>query len=323
MPTSKIVTVTLNPAVDRSGVVQELRPSEKLRCTNEHCHPGGGGINVARVLTRFNVDVIAVFPVGGYTGELLKSMIEAEKVRYSSIDVPGSTRENVSIRSNADGQQYRFVFPGAEMSIADIERCCDLALSHVARDSYIVISGSLPPGAPVDTYAKLATRASKIGAHVALDSSGAAFVQCLGPALSIFKLNEEELGNISGAPVYDRERCIAAARQLLAAGPKMAAITRGAKGAILVTASEAWDAGAPLVHAISSIGAGDTFLAILIEALSRGQTPEVGLRHAVAAASAALLTEGTGLAWPEKMRSFISQIPVESIHLLTETQMHQ
>lgn len=310
----RIVTLTLNPAVDRSGKVHELLPGEKLRCVDEHCHPGGGGINVARVLSRFDVEVIAIFPAGGLTGALLKRMIQAENVNFASIEVPGATRENVNIRNLADGSQYRFIFPGAEMPLSDIQRCSDLALSHVVPGSYFVMSGSLPPGAPIDTYASLTRQATGKGAHVVVDSSGEMLVRSLGPALELFKLNETELEEITGAPVYDRERCIAAARLLLAGGARMAAITRGAKGALLVTLSDAWHASAPTVHAVSTVGAGDTFLGTLLLALSRQHSPEDGLREAVAAGSAALLTEGTGLARPEDVKALAHQVFVELIH---------
>jgi 6-phosphofructokinase 2 len=314
----RIVTVTLNPAIDRSGKVDALVPAEKLRCTNEHCHPGGGGINVARALSRLGADAIAVFPTGGLTGALLKQLIRDENVDFEAIEIQGATRENINITDAMDGKQYRFVFPGAAMTATDIERCSDLALRHVIPGTYFVISGSLPPGASLDTYAILAKRAAAKGAQVALDSSGQALVRCLGPALSLFKLNEVELEDISGAPVHDRECCIAAARLLLTAGARMAAITRGAKGALLVTPSDAWEAKAPAVKVVSTVGAGDAFLATLLLALSRHDSPPEALRQAVAAGSAALLTEGTGLARPADIEALTHQVQVESIHMVAE-----
>lgn len=312
----KIVTLTLNPAVDRAGKVQKLLPGEKLRCFDEHCHPGGGGINVARALTRFGSETIAIFPAGGLTGALLKRMIQAENVNFACIDVIGATRENVSIFNLADGAQYRFVFPGVEMLASDIQRAGDLALSHLTPGSYFVVSGSLPPGAPVETYAKLVKQASGKGAHVVLDSSGEMLVRSLGPALWLCKLNETELEQITGAPVFDRERCIAAARLLLTSGTQLAAVTRGAKGALLISLADAWAATAPTVHPVSTVGAGDTFLAALLRAIARQQNPEDALREAVAAGSAALLTEGTGLARPEDVKALIPQVFVESIHVV-------
>jgi 6-phosphofructokinase 2 len=316
MSSPKIITLTLNPAIDRSGKVPQLLPGEKLRCVHESCHPGGGGINVARMLSRFGADVTAIFPTGGLTGELLKCMIRAERLNFISVDISGTTREDVSILNLSNGAQFRFIFPGTEMIQSDLQRCCDLALSHITAGCYFVMSGSLPPGASVDTYASLTDKAAEKGARVVLDSHGDMLVRSLGPALELFKLNELELEEITGTPVYDRERCIAAARLLLASGARMAAITRGAKGALLVTISDAWDAKAPAVHPVSTIGAGDTFLAALVLALACHRAPDEGLREAVAAGSAALLTEGTGLARPEDVESLVHQVIVESIHVM-------
>jgi 6-phosphofructokinase 2 len=315
---ARIVTMTLNPAVDRSGNVHELVPTEKMRCTDEHCHPGGGGINVARAFSRLGADAIAIFPTGGLTGALLKQLILEEDVEFGTVEIQGATRENINIGNLADGKQYRFVFPGAAMTSVEIDRCSDLALSHVTPGSYFVGSGSLPPGAPLDTYAALVKRAAAKGAQVALDSSGDALVKSLGPALSLFKLNEAELEDITGVPVHDRERCIAAARQLLATGARMAAITRGARGALLVTLSRAWEARAPEVKVVSTVGAGDTFLATLLWALSRQKKPEEALRHAVAAGSAALLAEGTGLARLRDIETLIHKVEIETIHVIAE-----
>lgn len=311
-----IVTLTLNPAVDRSGKVHKLIPAEKLRCTDEHCHPGGGGINVARALSRLGAGTLAIFPAGGLTGALLQQLVREENVDFESIEIQGATRENINISDTADNNQYRFVFPGAVMTPADIERCGDLAINHLASGSYLVISGSLPPGAPPDTYARLVGRAASKGALVALDSSGEALRKSLGPALWLFKLNEAELEDLARARVDDRERCIHAARQLLMSGAHMAAITRGAKGALLVTKSDAWEARAPAVEVVSTVGAGDAFLATLLLALSRQKGPQEALRQAVAAGSATLLTEGTGLGRLQDIETLAGQVRVESVHAI-------
>lgn len=298
---AKFVTLTLNPAVDRSGTVRGLAPTEKLRCEDPRTDPGGGGINVARVLTRLGADVTAIFPTGGFTGGLLTSLLEKEKLVFEAIPVPGETRESFHLRDLLDGAQYRFVFPGPALNPADIEKCCGRAVALAGRGSWLIASGSLPPGASPDTYGALARAAAAGGARVALDCSGAGLLQALGPALEIAKLNEAELQSLSGATVRDRERCVAAARQLLASGLKMVAVTRGARGALLVTAADAWEASAPPVRPASTVGAGDSFLAALVWSLDTGKTPAEALRVAVAAGAAALLAPGTGLAMPAEI----------------------
>lgn len=290
------MTLTLNPAVDRSATVHGLIPSEKLRCQDEHIHPGGGGINVARMLKRLGADLVAVFPAAGPTGFLLTELAEADGISCEMIPVAGQTRENFSIRDTVSGSQYRFVFPGPATSSADIEKCCNRALSLAPAGAYLIASGSLPPGASPDTYASLARAAHARGIRLVVDCAGDALVQALGAGLDLVKVNEAELAGITGQPVHDREDCVAAAARLLETGARMVAVTRGAKGALLVTSRGAWEAAAPPVRALSTVGAGDSFLAGLVWSLASNQPEPEALRMGVAAGSAALLTEGTGLA---------------------------
>jgi 6-phosphofructokinase 2 len=311
----KVVTLTLNPAVDRSGNVRGLKPAEKLRCFNDRTDPGGGGINVARMLRRLDADTVAIFPAGGLTGELLVKLIRAEGIAFESIIVPTETRENFSVRDLVTGAQYRFVFPGPAMSYLDVERCCHQALQHVRSESYLVVSGSLPPQVASSTYGNLAKEAFARGAKVVLDCGGDALLKALGPALELVKINTDELQDIAGKPAHDCNDCIAAARSLLDLGVRMVAVTRGEQGAILVTGLHAWSASAPEVRAASTVGAGDSFLATLVWSLSHEKNPAEALRMAIAAGSAALLTEGTGLAWPSDMQRLAGEVQVKQIAL--------
>jgi 6-phosphofructokinase 2 len=310
MSRTKFVTLTLNPAIDRCGKVQCLVPGEKLRCTDERTDPGGGGINVARVLKRYGADPIAVFPVGGLTGELLRRMVRAEDVSFEAIETPGETRENFSIQDLATAQQYRFVFPGPALAMADLRRCCDTALGHVVSGCHFVASGSLPPGAPADTYAQLAARVVAKGGLFVLDTSGEALRHTLGANVAIAKVNQAELQDITGKVTATREACIAASSAVLSRGVKMLAVTRGKEGALLITNEAAWEAAAPPVEVASTVGAGDSFFAVLIEALSRREEPPAALQAAVAAGSAALQVEVTRLAWPKPAERLMRQVNI-------------
>lgn len=311
---SRIVTLTLNPAVDRSGSVASLAPNHKLRCDDERLDPGGGGLNVARLLTRLGADVVAIFPAGGPTGDMLKELVEHEDVAFEAVDLPHATRENFNIRDAATGNQYRFIFPGPMLSADDISRCCTMALRQVSPGSYFIASGSLPPGAPENTYLMLAGQVAERGGKFVLDTSGPALVQALDPAVEILKVSESELRSISPAPIGDRDHCIAAARLLLLAGPKMIAVTRGERGAILVTDQDVWSVDVPSVQARTSVGAGDCFLAALVWALGQQEPMQEALRLAVAAGSAALLQPGTGLADPADVRRLAEGLLVHAIH---------
>lgn len=306
----RFVTLTLNPAVDRSAKVSGLIPSEKLRCTGERLDPGGGGINVARMLKRLGADVVAVFAAGGPSGQLLSQMLNSEALAFQMLSVAGNTRENFSVWDTAKGNQYRFVFPGASLSPDEIEKACSSAVELAGPGGWLVASGSLPPGASVDSYMLLAKKAAAQSIKLALDCAGKALVSALGRHVELVKLNERELADIAGAPVFDRSRAIAAAGQLLETGVRMVAVTRGPRGALLVTPEGAWEASAPPVRALSTVGAGDCFLAVLVWHLAQGHPQMDALRAAVAGGSAALLAEGTSLALPQDIDRLAPQVSV-------------
>lgn len=310
-----IVTLTLNPAVDLSGEIEKLVPEHKLRCVNERRDPGGGGINVARVLRRLGADPLAVFPVGGVTGGRLEKLVAGESVRHAAIPAGGETRENVTMLETSTGSQYRFLFAGPPLSTWDIRKCCDAALLSVTPGSWLVASGSLPPDAAADTYAVLARKAAAAGACFALDASGEPLREALSESIDLVTLNEAELQSLSNMVLPDTDACVAAARTVLASGPRMVAITRAEKGALLISDSFVLEAVAPAIQPISTVGAGDSFLAALIWELGRKSRPEEALRSAVAAGSAALMAPGTDLSRAEAIWRLRPDIQVRSIFL--------
>jgi 6-phosphofructokinase 2 len=148
-----------------------------------------------------------------------------------------------------------------------------------------------------------------------LDCSGEALLGALGPELEIVKVNEAELQEVTGAPVNDREQCAAAARLVLASGVKMVALTRGSRGALLVTKDETWEASAPAVCAATTVGAGDSFMAALVWSLAGHKSAAQALRMAVAAGSAALIAEGTGLATAMHIESLLDSVQLRRVEL--------
>ena len=147
-----IITVTPNPAIDLSTSVSKLEPFSKLRCTPPLRDPGGGGINVARVIKRMGGDVAAIYPAGGSTGQLLRALMDREGVRSIAMPTMEETREDFTIFDEATRQQYRFVLPGARLREEEWQECLDELASLDPRPNFIVASGSLPPGVPEDFF---------------------------------------------------------------------------------------------------------------------------------------------------------------------------
>jgi 6-phosphofructokinase 2 len=145
-----IVTLTPNPAIDISTSVDEVVPVRKLRCEAARRDPGGGGINVARVVQRLGAEVTAIYPAGGCTGELLRRLVKREGVQSLAIPVAEETRESFTALDQKSGEQYRFVLPGAPLSEAEWCACLDALEAVDPLPPFVVCSGSLPPGVPDD-----------------------------------------------------------------------------------------------------------------------------------------------------------------------------
>ena len=150
-----IVTLTLNPALDASTSVAYVLPDRKLRCETPTYEPGGGGINVARAIRKLGGDALACFPIAGPAGELLRRLLDAEGVRQAPIPVAGWTRENLNVLEEVSGRQFRFCMPGPTLQEAEWPVFLDWLGRLEPPPAFVVASGSLPPGVPVDFYARV------------------------------------------------------------------------------------------------------------------------------------------------------------------------
>jgi len=291
-----VLTITVNPALDIAALTDRIEPARKLRCSDVRQDPGGGGINVARALTRLGAPCQALFPVGGPTGARLRQLVEAEGVVCLALPIAGDTREGLTVTERATGRQYRFVLPGPPLR-ADEGRALVARIEQARpRPRYVIASGSLPPGVGDDFFVTLAKAAAAVGARFVLDSSGPALGAALAHGVHIVKPNLRELEDLTGCPLPTRRAWEAAACRLVEDGKAdIVALTLGADGAFLAMGDGRLRAGGLAVATQSAVGAGDSFLAALVHRLARGDGPETALRVAIAAGAAALMTPGTEL----------------------------
>jgi 6-phosphofructokinase 2 len=290
-----IVTLTMNPALDVATAIDIIVPSTKLRCEAPSYDPGGGGINVARAVHKLGGDALAVFPVGGASGQMIQGLLGHEHVPQIGVPVPGITRESLAVVERRSGKQYRFILPGPPLATADQERILDALAAHAAGAAYIVASGSLPPGVADDFYARVGKLARRVEARFVLDSSGEALTGA-GGGIFLIKASERELEQLHGVAIDGAAAQEAAARAVVAGGRcEVLVVSLGGAGALLVTAEDCLRLPAPKVMARSSIGAGDSMLAGILVALGRGQRLVEAVRFGIAAGAAALLRHGTGL----------------------------
>lgn len=309
-----ILTLTMNPALDLFTTAARVLPTHKLRCGPALVHPGGGGINVARVLCRLGAEVLALYPAGGVTGAQLHALLAAEGVPAQVIDIAGETRQSFSVHEAATGQDYRFVLPGPLLPEAQWQSCLDQAVLAAAGAQVVVASGSLPPGVPEDFYARLARRLDASGIRLAVDTSGPALALALQAGVYLVKPSLRELAELTGSTLDTPKKRLDASRRIIDTGQaEVVAVSLGEQGAMLVTAQNAWQAAALKVDVASTIGAGDSFLAGLVLGLDRGGTSEAALAQAIAASAAALLTGGTALCQPQDVHRLAPQVRVEAL----------
>ncbi len=309
-----IVTLTPNPAIDLSTAVERVAPIQKLRCAPLRRDPGGGGINVARVIHRLGGQVAAVYAAGGATGALLCRLLNAEGIASIAVAAEQETRENFTVLEQDSGNQYRFVLPGTTLSDAEWRECLQAIVSMSPPPRFIVGSGSLPPGVPDDFYAQAAKIAKACGAQMVLDTAGAALACGLSEAVYLVKPNRRELQNLVGHALSGLETWIRASRSLVDSGrAEVVALTLADAGALLVTANLVCRARTPAVKITSAVGAGDSFLGGMMWSLAAGDSLIDAFRSGVAAGTAAVLKPGTELCDPDDVLRLREGIELEGL----------
>jgi len=213
-----IVTITPSPAVDLSTAVDKIVPVAKLRGQSQRRDPGGGGINVARVIRRLGGDARAIYPIGGAIGKLLRQLLDQEDITSHTWTIAGETRENFFVDEISAGQQYRFILPGPRLQESEWQECLKLVSALEPFPRYLVASGSLPDGVPDDFYAQVARIAKQRGARFVLDTSGPALAAAAAEGVDLIKPNLREMRELTGSGPSDAYAWEVAARISLERG---------------------------------------------------------------------------------------------------------
>jgi 6-phosphofructokinase 2 len=291
-----VVTLTLSPSLDIATQVPRLYPDAKLRCEQPRYAPGGGGINVARAIHILGGSALALYPAGGSTGLHLSALLDDSGVPHQAIPIAQWTRESLNLTEQASAQQYRLIMPGARLSEAEQGQVLD-RLQALAQFDYLVISGSLPEGLAEDFMPRLLAIAQARGVHCIVDCSGAGLLQVLEiGGVFLLKPNIDELSAAVGEEISEPNHLLHICQGLIAAGKCQALlVSLGPQGALLVSAEQSASIAAPAVRKRSTVGAGDSMVAALTIQLAAGADLLSAARFAVAAGSAAIMTEGSEL----------------------------
>lgn len=290
-----LLTVTFSPCIDKSTTVPKLIPEKKLTCSQPVYEPGGGGINVARVLGRLGLPATAFFPAGGRNGEFLRELAAAENVLVENTFVQAETRENLHVTDLATNQQYRFGMPAVSLSKEEWNTLLN-TLATLTFEGFLVVSGSLPHDAPEDIFSRIAEIAQGKKVKLIIDSSGPALQKAVSAGVYLIKPNIGELAALAGKEELQMEQVEEVAKALIQHRHcEIIVVSLGQSGALLVTSDKLYRAIPPAVVRVSTVGAGDSMLAGIIYGLSRGWDFDAIIRYGVACGTAACMNPGTAL----------------------------
>jgi 6-phosphofructokinase 2 len=291
-----IVTLSINPALDKSTQVENVVPEYKLRCATPEWQAGGGGVNVARVIKRLGGSPLVVLTAGGPQGMMLRDLLDEDEVAQEVIPIAGLTRESFAVRETTSNQQYRFSVPGPRLSTSEWQVCLSTIKNLDPRPDYLVLSGGLPPGVPDDFYGRIAQWARESGIKVILDTHHEPLCHAVDAGVYLLKPNLRELRQLTGQKLEDEER---QRRVLLGiieqGGAQFIILSLGAAGAVFANSEGTKHLRAPTVKIRSKIGAGDSMVGGIVWALASDYTPLEAAKFGVAAGAAAVMTPGTEL----------------------------
>lgn len=291
-----IATVTLNPAVDRTLVVPGFALGGTNRVHDEHVDAGGKGINVARVARRLGCPVIATGFLAGARGRSITQALSDDGILTDFVELAGETRVNLKVVDPLSGSQTEINEPGVPVEKAQLDVVIRRVDALARRCSVVVLSGSLPPGVPLDTYARLIALARRSGARTILDAAGPALAHGVLAGPDLVKPNRAEAEELLAMRLESDGDLMRAARALLERGSRAVAISLGAAGAVLMTGEDGvWRARPPAFRATSTVGAGDAMVAGFACAFLRHYPWREALRLATGVSSASAMPDPAGL----------------------------
>lgn len=302
MTSADILTLTVNPALDKSATFEGLAPEKKIRCSQPRYDAGGGGINVSKAIHRLEGSSLCIFTSGGDSGKRLEQIVDAEGLTSLPIMVKAETRESFVARDVITNAQYRFGFPGDPLSSDEVKAVLEAVRKQKAN--YVVASGSLNEGLSSDFLIRVSEIARENGSKFILDTSGDALADTLkSGGVYLAKPNIGELARLIGVESIDVDEADDAVLEIIEKGwAQIVVVSLGPQGAVLVSREETYFVPAPNVRKRTTVGAGDSMVGGMVWALSQGKTLKEVAKWGVACGSAATMGDGTQLFRAEDAR---------------------
>ena len=288
-----IITVTLNPALDKTVEIPDFSLDAVNRITAMRTDPGGKGLNVSKVIAKLGGTSTAVGVLGGTTGRRIADAMDALGIACQFTFVDGETRTNLKVIDPARHTNTDLNEPGLTVDQETLDHMRDALVAAIRPGDIVVLSGSLPKGAPADTYGSWTAACRTAGARVFLDADGEPLAHGLAAKPYLAKPNNHELSRLTGRALETADDLLAAARTLIADGVERVVVSMGGDGALFVSADRAYRAEGLRVPVGSTVGAGDSMVAALAYAAEQGMADADTVRLAVATSAANVMCSGS------------------------------
>lgn len=303
-----IYTVTLNPALDKTVEIPGMALDTVNRITEMRTDPGGKGINVSKVIAKLGGESCAAGILGGGSGKMLEKLLEGEPFATRFRFVEGQTRTNLKIIDRERHTNTDINEPGLTVTAAELDALLRELLAELRPGDIVVLAGSLPKGAPQDTYRTWTAACKKAGARVFLDADGALLAEGLKAAPYLIKPNDDELSRLAGKKLETLEELTAEGRRLLERGIERVVISLGDRGALYLRRGSTIYAEGLRVPVGSTVGAGDSVVAALAYAEAQGLSEEEAVRLSTAAGAANVMCSGTQAAEREAVEALLPKV---------------
>lgn len=288
-----IYTVTLNPAIDKTVVIENLSPGQVNRVASVRVDAGGKGINVSKCLRALGADTVAAAILAGSAGKQLEDMLKALNIPVLQVNVPGQSRTNLKIIDPVKKENTDINEPGPKVMPEDLEALRLMLGSKVKKGDSIVLSGSLPAGVEADLYRAWTTYFRELGAAVFLDADGEPMALGIQAGPYMIKPNNHELARLLGKETLSMEEMCSEGKHLVESGIREVVISLGGDGALFVSNEGVFHAEGLSVPVKSTVGAGDSMVAAMVYSKEKGLDRETAIRLAVAMGAASVMQDGS------------------------------
>lgn len=308
-----IITITLNPAIDKTISISDFKVDHVNKIESQRIDPAGKGINVSKVIKALNGESIALGIIGGETGNEIKRYLNDAGIKSDFVNVDKKTRSNLKIVDYVNHTFTDINEQGAFVNEIKQKEIVNKILEYANKDNLLVLSGSTPGGFDKTIYKEIVEKAQAKGAKVILDASENLFLEGIKSAPYLIKPNVHELEVALNVSIENHSDIVRAARKIIELGVKLVVVSDGGNGSIFVTREEAFIAKGIKVEVKSTVGAGDSMVAAIAYGLDQKLELKDIMILASAVSTANVMTEGTQTGDLSIIESLKEKVRIEKI----------